>query len=171
MLSGSAAFYTILAQVRDALSLALVNTAGGKPKRVSIVPGAIAWDDCDTCGLLALALVRTYLSDEFPLESSAPASVSGTQGALLCADFAVQSIRCAPQPQGTDLAPSVDALDLAGQIITADAYTLECTTLATLDTLLHSDGILDYLMRPITTVGPEGACVGTELGFTVAVIR
>lgn len=171
MLYGSQAFNTILAAVRDALTVAMGNTIGGAPKRIGIVPGAIAWDDCDTCGLLALSLVRTYLSDDFPIESAAPMSVSGTQGALLCADFAVQSIRCAPLAQGNALSPDVDALEASAQIVNADAYTLECTTLNTLMTMMHSDDIADFLMRPLTTVGPEGACVGCELGFTVAVIR
>jgi hypothetical protein len=171
MLSGPTAFYTIIAAVRDANKLALANTVGGAPERVGVVPGAIAWDECDTCGVLALALVRTYLSDEFPIESSAPATISGTQGALLCADFVVQSVRCAPTPQGTSDAPSVDALDAAGQVVNADAYALTCSTLEALMTLYAADSIVDYLMRPATIVGPEGACVGTELTFSVAVIR
>lgn len=171
MLNTSIGFYTVLTQVRDAAVTALVSTPGGKPARVGVVPGAIAWDDCDTCGLLALALVRVFLTDEFPVELSEPASVSATQGALLCADMAVQLVRCAPQPQGTDQSPSVDALDATAQVVGVDAYTIECSTLDTLDKLMRNDSIADFMMKPLVVVGPEGACVGCELSFTVAVIR
>jgi hypothetical protein len=31
--------------------------------------------------------------------------------------------------------------------------------------------IFDYLVRPVLYAGPEGACVGSELAFTAAVMR
>lgn len=171
MLAGQDAFFTVLSRVRDDVALALANTPGGKPARVAVMPGMIAWDDCDTCGLLALSLLRTYLSDEFPIESAAPASVANTQGALLCADMTLQIIRCAPTPQGAELAPEIDALENTARIINADAYATLCTTLTTLGSLAQSDDILDYLVRPQNMVGPDGACVGSEFNFTVSVIR
>lgn len=171
MLSGSGAFYTILQTVKAALIPAFVNSDGGSLNRVAIVPGAIAWDECDTCGLLALATVRTYLSDEFPIETAQPVTVSNAQGALLCADMAVQAIRCAPTPQGNELSPSVLALEKSAQAVNSDAYTVMCTVLATLDTMSVQDDIVSYVIRPLNYVGPEGACVGSELTFSVAVIR
>jgi hypothetical protein len=171
MLAGADAFYTVLTRVRDAMALALVNTPGGKPARVATVPGAIAWDECDSCGLLALALIRTYLSDDFPIELAQAASLSSTQGAWLCADMVVQVVRCAPQPVGDSLAPSSDALEQAARIVGADAYTAVCTVVGALQTMATANDIVDFLMRPQNIMGPEGACVGTELSFTVAVMR
>jgi hypothetical protein len=172
MLAGSDAFYTVLQQVRDVNATALVNTLGGAPARVGIVPGAIAWDECETCGVLALSLVRTFLSDEFPVETAESLSTGSLQGALLCADMVLQVVRCAPQPDGvTAVAPAVAALDFAGRVIVQDAYTVVCTTLSTLNGLLSTGDIEDFLMRPLAVMGPEGACVGSELSFAVAVMR
>jgi hypothetical protein len=111
VLYGDDAFYTLLTRVRDANATALTNTIGGAPSRIGIVPGAIAWDDCDcgAGGLLALGTVRTYLSDEFPNELSEV--TGGGSGVLICGDFSVQAIRCAPSPSTSGDAPSVDALD------------------------------------------------------------
>jgi hypothetical protein len=171
MLTGPSTFYTVIAAVRDAVATALTSTTGGAPSRVAVVPGAIAWDECDTCGMLALSLLRTFLSDDFPIELAQPASLAGTQGALLCADMAVQVIRCAPQPADRESAPTTEQLDAAGRITSEDAYATLCAVLSILGTMETNDSILSFVVRPVNVVGPEGACVGIELMFTVGVIR
>jgi hypothetical protein len=168
VLSGPNAFYTVLGTVRDANVAALRNSVGGAPARVGLVPGAIAWDNCDTCGLLALASVRNFLSDQFPIELTI---TTADQGALLCADLAVQIIRCAPQPQNNDVAPSVSALDESAHVVSADAYAVLCSTVDALNKLVASGDIVDFIVRQQVFVGPAGACVGSELSFSVAVIR
>jgi hypothetical protein len=168
MLSGSLAAYTILAAVRDACVTALSSNA---PARVSIVPGAIAWDNCDDCGVLALASTRNYLSDQFPNETVANTAIGPMPGAILCTDMVVQIIRCAPQPQQNQLAPSVSALDASAQVVIADAVVVLCTVIATLTTMQVNGDIEDFLIRQQPFVGPEGACVGSELQFVVGVIR
>lgn len=171
MLFGPTAFFTVLEQVRDANVVALRN-AGDVPTNVAIVPGAIAWDNCDQCGLLALASIRQYLSDQFPNEymgNMAPAT--SVQGAVLCADLAVQIIRCAPQPQDNQMAPTSAALEVSGKLVIADAYAIMCSTVETLTTLERADDIYGAMVRQQVYIGPAGACVGSELLFTVGVIR
>jgi hypothetical protein len=123
VLYGDDAFYTLLTRVRDANATALTNTIGGAPSRIGIVPGAIAWDDCDcgAGGLLALGTVRTYLSDEFPNELSEV--TGGGSGVLICGDFSVQAIRCAPSPSTSGDAPSVDARDRSACVGSELAFT------------------------------------------------
>jgi hypothetical protein len=171
VLYGDDAFYTLLARVRDANATALMNTVGGAPSRVGIVPGAIAWDDCEcgSGGLLALGTVRTYLSDEFPNELSEV--TGGGSGVLICGDFSVQVIRCAPSQSSNGDAPSVDALDRSARVVNADGHAIICATIAILESMKSAYDIFDYLVRPVLYAGPEGACVGSELAFTAAVMR
>lgn len=167
MLRGYGAFYTVLKTVRDAIVVELQKQQA-KPERVSIVPGAIAWDECDQCGLLALTSSRFYLTDTFPIDV---VTTEMKQGAFLAADLMVQIIRCAPTAQDTNSAPSVEALDNSAQQVLDDAFAVLCTTHTTLHTLLDTNQIVDYMMRQQLFVGPAGACVGSETIFTVAINR
>lgn len=170
MLFGPSAFFSVLTTVRDACVVAL-RDAGDTPTRVAIMPGSIAWDGCNQCGLLALASSRNFLSDQFPSEVTSPMMVNDTPGALLCSDMAVQIIRCAPQPIGDALAPTVAALEASARLVSADAYAVMCGTVDALSKLLVNNDIVDYMVRQQFFVGPAGACVGSELSFVVGVIR
>lgn len=167
MLVGYDAFYIILGRVRDAIVAELQNNpTSDPPARVGIVPGAIAWDGCTDCGQLALSSFRYYLTDSLPSE------VGGSDissGGFLAADLVAQIIRCAPQPTGSSLAPSVAALDTSARVTLNDAFSLDCATRTALAVMYNSGDIMTYVMRPVTFVGPEGACVGSELLFSVAI--
>ncbi len=126
-------FYAVLGRIRDANVVALRNI-GNAPTRVGVVPGAIAWDDCDP-------------------------------------DMVVQIVRCAPEPQGGETAPSVAALEASAREVIADATAVMCATIDVLNALSTSGDIYDFMMRGQMFVGPAGACVGSELQFVVGVIR
>jgi hypothetical protein len=161
-------FYEVLTRLKDANADALRNTFGGAPARAAVVPGAIAWDDCDQCGLLALSSLRNFLSDQFPLEVTV---TTADQGAVLCSDMALQVIRCAPQPQNNDTAPSVAALEASSRAVNEDAVAVMCATVDELNKLAASGDIYDFMIRQQPYVGPAGACVGSELSFVVGVTR
>jgi hypothetical protein len=167
MLRGYDASYTILAAVRDACAVELQSRSAA-PARISIVPGAIAWDDCDTCGLLALSTLRHFFTDQFPIEVVTTDMGPGT---LQGSDMAIQMIRCAPTPPDGDLSPSVAALDASAHEVLNDAFSLICATHNQLQLMKTRDDIVDFMLRQVVYVGPEGACVGCELTFAVAVLR
>ena len=166
MLGGYGDTYALLATVRDA-NVAELQNSTGKPARVSIVPGAIAWDECDDCGLLALAAARFYLSNQIPQ----PAATTDGVGALLAVDCVTQIIRCAPSAQGTNLSPSVADLDASARQVLDDAYAIMCSTISALLAAQLAGTIVDFLISQQLFVGPEGACVGSELTYTVGFIR
>lgn len=167
MLRGYGGFYTVLTTVRDA-TITEFQRIGALPKRVGVVPGAIAWDGCEQCGLLALAAQRYYLTDQFPIEV---ATTDMKQGAFVAADLVTQIIRCAPTGQNNDLAPSVEALDASAKQVLDDAYAVLCATTTELDVLLGDNSIVDYMVRQQIFMGPEGMCVGSELSYAVALMR
>jgi hypothetical protein len=167
--NGTGVFYTLLAALRDDLRDAFQQ--GQAPfNRIGIVPGAIAWDECDQCGLLALAVTRHYLSDEPPLEYTGPVT-AGQLGNYLVGEIAIQGIRCAPTVDDRGNAPTVEALDKSGQQIDTDAILIICTVIATLTALEASNEILSWGIRQQVFMGPEGACAGSELAAWVTVTR
>lgn len=165
MLTGPSAFYTVASEILEAASDRLAETTAGRPDRMCVVDGEIAWDNCE-CGLLAVALSRIYLSAAFPTEL---VTVSVCDAPWAVGDLVVQTLRCAPQPAGQDLAPSCAALDASAQTVIADAYAVLAAVACRLGELRDADDIVDYLIRPQNAAGPAGRCVGSELRVSVAV--
>jgi hypothetical protein len=165
MMDIATASSAILASVNNELQ----NAIGGLPGSAYLVSGAIAWDNCSEskCGMLALGPARYYLSDNFPVE--AVSSDICSEGAILIADMLMPIIRCAPQPQGLDTAPSPKAMTNSALIVMDDAFHVMCGALEILRTLFTNNDIVGYNIRQQVFVGPEGACVGSELQFSIGV--
>lgn len=163
-------FYTVGSNVLAAVKAALDASNQPAVSRVGVVPGEIAWDNCETCGQLALSVLRVYLSDNFPLEA-----LQTPQGqcsaAWVCADFTLQLIRCAPSPSSTGAGPSMAQLDASAHTIIDDASIALSTAACTLQGMVDTWTIVDYVVRQQIVVGPTGACVGSQLDFAVAVTR
>lgn len=171
MLTGPLAFYTIASGIATAVDAALAGTLGGRPERVSVVPGDIAHDDC-SCGALYVSPSDYFLSDDFP-QGGLSAGTRETPCELTwrVSRIDIQLMRCAPQPKGTALAPSVQALDTAAHVYVSDAYYVMKTTLAYLCGLKAADDIIDFALGDQSRNGPGGGCVGTGLLAYVALPR
>ncbi len=159
------AFYDILDGIRQACTNDLAEV-GDKPARSELVTGGIAWDDC--CGLLAVSAMRFYLVDQFPIDSNLSLPMPG---AIYTCDAAIQIIRCAPQPQGTELSPSVEALAASARQVISDARIVMCATIEQLDADRDSGTVVDYMIRQQVPQGPTGACVGSELTVAIGIMR
>ncbi len=171
MLTGPLAFYTVASGLAAAIDAALVNTLGGQPQRVSVVPGDIAHDDC-SCGALYVSPGDYFLSDDFPQGGlSAGTRDSPCELAWAVSRIDVELMRCAPQPKGTATTPTVQALDAAARIYVSDAYYARVTTLSYLCGLKSSDQIIDFALGDQSRRGPGGACVGTGIIAYVALPR
>lgn len=168
MLNGSTGFYDVCTLILDAVKAELAAPgATGVPGRACIVPGAIAWDDCECDGgQLAVAVQRQFFSEVIPQEVGEILGVGGCPSPYLTAEIVVQIIRCAPQPEEQALSPTCRALDQSAQVVVRDAwYVLKataCTLAAEVD-----EKIAGYLVTEQPIVGPEGACVGSELHVLV----
>jgi hypothetical protein len=171
MLTGALAFYTVANGIALAIDTALTGTLGGRPQRVSVVPGAIAHDGCD-CGALYVSPSDFFLSDDFP-QGGLGAGTRETPCELSWAvsRITIELMRCAPQPIGNALAPTVQALANAAQIYVSDAYVVRRTTLSYLCGLKSNDDIIDFALGEQSRSGPEGGCVGTSLVAYVSLPR
>lgn len=164
MILGPLKWYTLA----ETLRLAVHNGLTIKPDRSGVVSGDIAWDECD-CGLLAVTVSQIFPSSQFPnlltdLEGNCDASVE-------VGEIVIQVVRCAPQPEGDRLAPSVASLDSSAQEILRDAFEILTAARETLCTLQESRDIYAFLLRPLTSQGGSGACVGNELRLFVGLLR
>lgn len=163
MFTGPTKYYQAAKSVQEAVDAALSNQV----ERSGVVPGAIAWDDC-SCGLLAVSIGRTYLSDQFPYEQDS--KTGNCQAAWEVCELIVQVIRCAPQPADGQVSPDEDDLDSAAQVMAADAQ----QTISALSTwgCDHVDvDVVDTILLGVEPQGPDGDCVGSEFRFRVAFIR
>lgn len=165
MITGSSKWYDV-AKLLEAAVYAELTT---KPERHSVVPGAIAWDACD-CGMLAVSVGQVYLTDTFPEPMVSVISPACT-AAWEAAELTIQLIRCAPVATGQSLWPSTAALEAAALIMAQDAAeTLRASALKLCE-MTRDDQIIDHLIGVVDPQGPDGACVGIQLGLIVALPR
>lgn len=171
LLSGPLAFYTVANGIATAIDTALTATLGGRPQRVSIVPGAIAHDACD-CGALYVSPGDFFLSDDFPQGGlSAGTRETPCELSWAVSRIVIELMRCAPQPIGNATAPTVQALDTAARVYVSDAYYARRATLAYLCGLKSSGQIVDFALGDQSQNGPGGGCVGTSLTAYVSLPR
>lgn len=166
-------FRAIAQALLDDLAPRLDNTPGKRPTRIGPVPGAIAWDECDCDnGQLVISVGRIYLSSSFPnVYGESPETLTSCEAPYLAADMTVQIVRCAPLPQGEDLAPMVQALSTAHALIVEDATVLMKAVSCKLTALEDAYQISAHVVRPVLIVGPMGGCMGSQLDLAVAVLR
>lgn len=164
MISGDDKWNQVATLLNNAVYAALTN----KPDRSGVVPGAIAWDDCQ-CGLLATAWAQNFLSDNFPEQVN---QVTGNCGpAWDVSEFVIQIVRCAPSPDSAANAPSTLSLASAALLMDQDGNQMQRAVSVLLCQLKEDYSIVEYFINPRTPQGPDGACVGSELRVLVALPR
>jgi hypothetical protein len=135
--------------------------------RVAVVPGLIAWDECD-CGMLALYVNQTYASDNFPMQKI-ERDISDGCGALYeASEFVLHVVECAPSPQGQDNAPTTDAEEAAARLVRRDAREVYRAVNGFLCQARADGDIEDFVVDTQIIQGPTGGCVGTELRWRIA---
>lgn len=152
----------------DAITDELASHGCGTLNRVCpLVPGDIAWDECD-CGLLAQSITQTFPSDTFPTPASDRANTAcGPQ--LHVVTVQVSITRCAPNVSDNGTTPSCDALRDAAVTLECDRQALRQGVRCYLHTLRETYQIAEYSVGTVTTQGPQGGCVGVELIYQFAV--
>lgn len=165
MITGPLKWYTVAERIRQAVHDELTV----EPSRSGVVPGAIAWDECD-CGLLAVSVARIFLSETFPDELSRRIG-NACDAPYEVGEFVIQVIRCVPGATDQTLAPTVAELDTSAQEVLRDAYEMLKGASVELCEMNRDREISDFMLRPLTAQGPTGGCVGNELRAYVALMR
>lgn len=165
MISGALKWYTVASTLKQAVYDELTT----KPDRHSVVPGAIAWDECD-CGLLAVSVARVFLTETFPDELARRVG-NACDAPWEVAEIVIQVVRCAPNPDDPLTAPTTTELDASAQEVLRDAYEMMRAASVTLCEMNRDRDIADFMLRPLTAQGPTGGCVGNELRAYVSLMR
>jgi hypothetical protein len=156
-------------QVASRVNAAVYAALDPKPCRSGVVPGSIAWDDCN-CGLLATTVGTSYPSDEFPTEQ---VGITGNcEAAWEVVEIIVQIVRCAPGPTGaTATPPTVKALSSSASQVDKDGNQMTAAVGLVLCQMKDAFDISDFLVTRRIPQGPQGGCVGSEQHMLVALPR
>jgi hypothetical protein len=164
VITGPLKWYTVASTIEQAVYAELTT----KPDRHSVVPGAIAWDECD-CGLLAVSVARIFLTETFPDELSRRIG-NACDAPYEVAEVVIQVVRCAPNPDDIE-PPTTAALDASAREVLRDAHEMLKGLSVKLCEMNRDRDIADFMVRPLTAQGPSGGCVGNELRAYVALGR
>jgi hypothetical protein len=149
--------------------LACVNMGLPTPvARVCVVPGVLAWDECE-CGVLAATVTHVYPSRAFPTDAGGVSAFLSCPVLYDAADITVTVLRCAPNPDRAGHPPSCVALAAAAAGWRADAAAVRAALACCLPVLRDAGVVEDFVLRDLVPVGPEGGCSGVEVRLTVAV--
>jgi hypothetical protein len=165
MISGELKWYLVASRLEQAIYAELSLS----PARHGVVPGAIAWDECD-CGLLAVSVGTIYPTEQFPNPAQVRVS-NACDAPWEAAEIVMQIVRCAPNPDDLGNPPAMAELDAAAREVLTDAYEMMRAVSVTLCQMNRDREISDYLMRALTPQGPSGGCVGNELRAVVSLPR
>lgn len=157
MISGPNGYYTVGRALVDAVAGVVTGM-----NRVGMVPGIIAWDQCE-CGMLAGSVGRIWPTENFPEVSK----VTQCSGGTLAGEITLQVLRCSAIGNGDDMAPSASQLDTEALTVTQDGWRLLETVMCTLAGLEDEGSILGFLTRQVVFAGPMGLCVGPQLTVVV----
>jgi hypothetical protein len=158
--------YTVAATILARVQAELEASPSGWPStaRNCVVPGLLAWDECD-CGLLAVEFNSMGYANSFP-------SISQIASIDNCFPYAVTTytvtaLRCAPSMGKNGEPPTCAALDAAAQTFYDD---VECMLRGTSKAVMALDAALTINASALGTVlpaGPQGGCVGVTQQVTV----
>lgn len=168
-MSADTVVYDVSKNLLDCIGNGLEQLGLPIPCRICVVPGQIAYDDCNG-GQLVVTTLQEYGSYSFPAVSTDITDGYGCGPPYLAAEYLFSLMRCAPVPQGvTPVVPCVE-LDATASLIGRDSYVMRTSLQCCLNNLVETNIIADYTMAPVMRVGPQGGCVGNEVrvrvGFT-----
>lgn len=167
---------TVLACVCAALDETAAEVEGqpGCPCRACVIPGAPAWDSCDSAcsgepgGQLTVNFSLLYPSSAFP---QADREVRGLRGCAppptTALELVITLLRCAPGPTTNGCPPPCEELEAAARVLSVDAATVYNALMCCLP---HTAGRRGrrFVMGQQRVLGPQGGCVGIEQRVTVA---
>lgn len=157
------ALEAVLASVHGKLTV----TPTGWPAsaRSYLVPGQLAWDNCE-CGLLAIEWQNVSYTAVFPTPRQPLADGCKPYLAL---QLLVTVLRCAPSPDESGNPPTPEALHAAAIVNLDDVEAVMSGTAQAVATLEDNNVILQYALGGANPAGPQGGCVGVTqqifLGF------
>lgn len=139
---------------------ALDHGPGLEIDRRCIVPGEIAWDDCQ-CGQLVIAEDRRWPSRDFPLDEIDHTAECGAP--WLVVSYTISLARCSPGPDSNGNPPSCAALQAVALQLNRDMGILRHAIECCLSVQYDANNLAAWELGAQEIVGPQGGCVATTL--------
>jgi len=146
---------------------ALVSSPAGQPERSCLlVPGQIAWDNCD-CGQLAQTITIVA-------QSSTPPAAADDVRQTACgppytvARVTLSLVRCVHVIDDNGKPPTCAALLDDAVTLETDRWLARRALVCYLKNLRDTYMIVSFGVGTATSVGPDGGCGGFELGYWIA---
>ena len=160
----------IVTGVAVCVTEALAETEGGLPKRICpLVPGAIAWDNCE-CGQFAQTIVSITPTSVFPQPAVEDQKRCGAP--MLLVTVIASMTRCVPGPDENNARnpfPSCESLFAAARILEEDRHAVRNAIRCCLLDFAHQYRIHHFNVGASNSVGPEGMCAGSEVTYTFTI--
>jgi hypothetical protein len=137
---------------------ACLDAADRKVKRAVVTVGAATWDECCE-GMLYVNIVRTFRSENFPLED---ATWTPCRSNPLAVEMLVGVIRCSPMPDDRGNLPKADDITTTSRSVLDDAQTVyRCLNGWGCDEDRAS------VLTGQTMLADQGGCIGVETRILV----
>lgn len=144
------------------------NTGDLALNRVCLVPGDVAWDNCQ-CGQLTVSEVRRYPSNSFPLEQVDHEAECGA--GWLVVNFIVTLVRCVPSPDEAGEPPLCEDLTTAALQLYRDMGMIRSAVDCCLSTLYDTHQVAAYELGAQEVIGPQGGCAGSTLAVQLGILN
>lgn len=157
--------FAVAQAIIDCVYAAVDHDAPNAINRKGVVPGDIAWDDCQ-CGQLVISENRRFPSRNFPLEEVDHTADCGEPWLII--EYTLSLTRCVAGPAQNKLSPAIADLSASALQLSEDMTKTRtavlCCLAALYDEFNPANSRIDaFELGAQTTVGPEGGCVGHEL--------
>lgn len=134
-----------------------------------MVPGDIAWDECD-CGQLAQTVTAITPSNTFP-QVATDSGITPCGPNQLIVAVTLSLVRCVVGPDDSGHAPSCASL-LGGALqIERDRFIARTELRCYLKNLYDTHLLTGFTVGAAATVGPNGLCAGIEIGYSFGLVN
>ena len=149
--------YVVASRLLSSVEQQIALTPAGIPakSRIEVVPGTLAWDECE-CGLLAVEWTGAQYADTPPTPS---VQRDGGCRPYVFGSYKVTMARCVPGVQAEGRSPTVAQLDAAAQIQFDDVLAMLKGSSLAMVSLSDDNTIVGFDMSGVIPQGPEGGCV------------
>lgn len=147
----------------------LADLGYGVDRTCLMVPGGIAWDECD-CGQLAQTVTSVVASNNFPTAAGdTPQTPCGPN--QLVVNVTLSLVRCVHGPGDSGESPACSDLLSDALQLERDRFVARRELRCFLKDLYDRDLLTGFLIGSATSVGPEGQCAGIEVAYAFGIVN
>ena len=134
-----------------------------------LVPGSIAWDECD-CGQLAQTVTTVVASNNFPSPAAdTPQTPCGPN--QLVVNVTLSLVRCVHVTDDNGNPPRCAKLLQDALQLERDRFTVRRELRCYLKDLYDRNLLTGFSIGNASSVGPEGACAGVEVNYSFGLVN